>query len=125
MCAKCKLQLGEHLLDNQAANTSSSIHQQCHDFSKSDKLPKSDAKNFNDNFPFQELNSKELIGKQNELRETNNLIKKEEKARAFNNVFNQNSINDSDIKSEGDIFLRSVARAINAHCQQTFRQTTS
>jgi hypothetical protein len=64
MCAKCKLQLGEHLLDNQAANTSSSIHQQCHDFSKNDDLPKSDAKNFIDNFPFQELNSKKLIEKQ-------------------------------------------------------------
>jgi hypothetical protein len=37
-------------------------------------------KNFNDNFPFQELNSKELIKKQNELREANNLIKMEEKA---------------------------------------------
>jgi hypothetical protein len=101
MCAKCKLQLGERLLDNQAANTSSSIHQQCHDFSKSDKLPKSDDKNFIENFPFQELNSKELIKKQNELREASNLIKTEEKARAFN----QNLINDSDIKSKGDIFL--------------------
>ncbi len=101
MCAKCKLKLGKHLLDNQAANTSSSIHRQCHDFSKSEKLPQSDAKNFNDNFPFQELNSKELIEKQNELREASHLIKMEEKARAFN----QNLINDSDIKSEGDIFL--------------------
>ncbi len=74
MCAKCKLQLGEHLLDNQAA--SSSIHQQCHDFSKNDEIPisKSDAKVFNDNFPFQELNSKELIEKQNELRNVQNLI---------------------------------------------------
>jgi hypothetical protein len=44
MCTKCKLQLGEHLLDNQAANTSSSIHQQCHDFSKSEKLPQSEPK---------------------------------------------------------------------------------
>ncbi len=63
MCAKCKLQLGEHLLDNQAA--SNSIHQQCHDFSNNDKIPisKSDAKVFIDNFPFQELNSKELITK--------------------------------------------------------------
>jgi hypothetical protein len=68
-------------------------------------LPKSDGKNFNDNFPFQELNSKELIGKQNELRKTNNLIKKEEKVRAFNNNFNQNLIYDSDIKSEGDFFF--------------------
>jgi hypothetical protein len=96
MCAKCKLQLGEHLIDSQTANTSSSIHQQCHEFSKSDNLPNSDAKNFSDNFPFQEFNSKQLIGKQNELRETKNLIKKDEKAPAFNSNFNQNSINDSD-----------------------------
>jgi hypothetical protein len=68
ICAKCKLQLGEHLLDNQAA--SSSIHHQCHDFANSDeiKIAKSNAKVFTDNFPFQELNSKELIEKQNELR---------------------------------------------------------
>jgi hypothetical protein len=101
MCAKCKLQLGKHLLDNQAANTSSSIHQQCHDFSKNDKLPQSDAQNFNDNFPFQDLNSKELIQKQNKMREASNLIKTEKKMRAFNH----NLINDSDIKTEGDIFL--------------------
>jgi hypothetical protein len=83
MCAKCKLQLGEHLLDNQAANASSYIHQQCHDFSKTEKLPQSDAKSFNNNFPFQELNSKELIEKQNKLREASNLIKTEEKAHAL------------------------------------------
>jgi hypothetical protein len=35
------------------------------------------------------------------LREASNLIKTEEKAHAFN----PNLINDSDIKSEGDIFL--------------------
>ncbi len=37
MCAKCKLQLGEHLLDNQAQNeapSSHSIHQQCHHFNQ-------------------------------------------------------------------------------------------
>jgi hypothetical protein len=99
MCAKCKLQLGEHLLDNQAA--SSSIHQQCHDFSNNDEIPKSDAKVFIDNFPFQELNSKELIEKQNELREARKLIKTKENVRAFN----QNLINDNEIKSGGDIFL--------------------
>jgi hypothetical protein len=68
MCAKCKLQLGEHLLDNQA--TSNSIHQQCHDFLDNDEIPipKSDAKVFLDNFPFQEFNSKELINLQNVLR---------------------------------------------------------
>jgi hypothetical protein len=64
-------------------------------------LPKSDAKNFIDNFPFQELNSKELIEKQNKLRKASNLIKTEGKARAFN----QNLINDNEIKSESDIFL--------------------
>jgi hypothetical protein len=78
MCAKCKLQLGEHLLDNQAA--SDSIHQQCHDFSNSDEIPiaKSDAKVFTDNFPFQELNSKKLIKKQKELRNAQNLITAQE-----------------------------------------------
>jgi hypothetical protein len=99
--SKCKLQLGEHLIDNQTANTSSSIHQQCHEFQQNVNLPNSDATNFSDNFPFQELNSKELINKQNKLRQTNNLIKNAEEARAFN----QNSISDSDIKNEGDIFL--------------------
>jgi hypothetical protein len=100
MCAKCKLQLGEHLLDNQAA--SSSIHQQCHDFSNNDEIPisKSDAKVFIDNFPFQELNSKELIKKQNELRNAQNLIKSKGEAHAFN----QNLIND-EINSDGEIFL--------------------
>jgi hypothetical protein len=100
MCAKCKLQLGEHLLDNQAA--SSSIHQQCHDFSNNDEIPiaKSDAKVFSDNFPFQEFNSKELIKKQNELRNAQNLINSENEAHAFN----QNLINDV-INSDGEIFL--------------------
>jgi hypothetical protein len=100
MCAKCKLQLGEHLLDNQAA--SSSIHQQCHDFSNNDEIPipKSDAKVFIDNFPFQELNSKELIEKQNELRNAQNVINVKEEACAFN----QNSIND-EINGDGEIFL--------------------
>jgi len=101
MCAKCKLQLGEHLIDNQMANTSISIHQQCHDFTHNVNLPTSDATNFSDNFPFQELNSKELINKQQELRQTNNLIKNADEARAFN----QNSICESEIKNEGDIFL--------------------
>ncbi len=78
ICAKCKLQLGEHLLDNQAA--SSSIHHQCHDFSTSDKIPiaKRDEKIFTDNFPFQELNSDELINKQQELRQAQNLINEQQ-----------------------------------------------
>jgi hypothetical protein len=53
MCAKCKVQLGEHLIDNQTANTSNSIHQQCHDFQSSQKVTTSDNNNFLDNFPFQ------------------------------------------------------------------------
>ncbi len=67
MCTKCKLQLGEHLINNQTSNASNSIHQQCHIFQQSEKVPISDSDNFLDNFPFQELNSKELITKQNEL----------------------------------------------------------
>ncbi len=70
---------------------------------------------FIDNFPFQELNSNELIEKQKELRNAQNLINPKDEARAFN----QNLIND-EINSDGEIFL------INeAHCKQTFGQTTS
>jgi hypothetical protein len=101
MCAKCKLQLGEHLIDNQTATTSSSIHQQCHEFQQNVNLPDSDAANFSDNFPLQALNSKESINKQNKLRQTNNLITNAEEACTFN----QNSISDSDIKNEGDVYL--------------------
>jgi hypothetical protein len=39
MWTKCKLQLGEHLIDNQTTNASNSIHQQCHDFKQSDTVP--------------------------------------------------------------------------------------
>jgi hypothetical protein len=72
MCAKCKLQLGEHLLDNQAQNdapTSNSIHQQCHHFNQ-----KAQSDSDNDaqcDFPFQEFNSKELIKIQNALKNEN------------------------------------------------------
>ena len=57
-----------------------SIHQQCHDFSNSDKIPiaTSDANVFTDNFPFQELNSQELIKMQNELRAKQKLINSQE-----------------------------------------------
>jgi hypothetical protein len=77
MCEKCKLQIEKHysqnistlfkehkinvhskteMPENEAATNS--IHQQCHDFSNSDKIPiaKSNANVFTDNFPFQELN---------------------------------------------------------------------
>jgi hypothetical protein len=52
------------------------------------------------NFPFQEFNSKELIEKQNELCNAQNLINSKDEARAFN----QNLINDK-INSDGEIFL--------------------
>jgi hypothetical protein len=48
-----------------------------------------------------ELNSKELIEKQNEMSQTSNLIKNAENARTFN----KSLMNDNDIKNEGDIFL--------------------
>ena len=78
---------------------SNSIHQQCHDFSNSDEIPiaKSNPKVFTDNFPFQELNSKELIKKQNELRDAQKLINSHDEAC----VFNQND----EINSDGEIFL--------------------
>ena len=89
MCAKCKLQLGEHLIDNQ--NASNSIHQQCHDFLDNDKIPvpKSDAEVFIDNFPFQEFNSQELIKLQNTL-------KNEHLAREQNLINAQKLINSPD-----------------------------
>jgi hypothetical protein len=97
ICAKCKLQLGEHLLDNQAA--SSSIHHQCHDFATSEKISvaKRDDEHFTNKFPFQELNSAELINKQNELRRAQNLINGPSEAQNFNT-------NDA-INSDGEIFL--------------------
>jgi hypothetical protein len=74
MCAKCKLQLSQHLADNQAQNdaqTSSSIHQQCHHFNQNQNSSENSDK---DAFPFQEFNSKELIDNQNALHAKNNLI---------------------------------------------------
>jgi hypothetical protein len=71
VCAKCKLQLGQHIVDNQAQNeapASNSIHQQCHHFDQKCESSEKDA------FPFQELNSKELIDIQNSLRNSNNVI---------------------------------------------------
>jgi hypothetical protein len=101
MCAKCKLQLGEHLIDNQTANASNCIHQQCHDFQSNEKVTKSDNNDFLDNFPFQELNSKELIAKQNKMRQMQNLIKNADNVQTFNT----NLISDNEIKNGGDIFL--------------------
>jgi hypothetical protein len=117
MCEKCKLQIEKHYSQNvstlfkeQKINVDSktempankaapnSIHQQCHDFSNSDKIPiaRSDANVFTDNFPFQELNSQELIKTQNELRAKQKLINSQETS-----VFNQND----EINSDGEIFL--------------------
>ena len=112
MCAKCKLSQNAATLFKEQKNNvhsktetpetklaSNSIHQQCHDFSNSDEIPiaKSDAKVFTDNFPFQELNSKELIKKQNDLRDAQNFINAQEKARVFNQT--------DEINSDGEIFL--------------------
>jgi hypothetical protein len=54
VCSKCKLQLGQHIVDNQAQNeapASNSVHQQCHHFNQNDKSSEKDI------FPFQEFNS--------------------------------------------------------------------
>jgi hypothetical protein len=116
MCEKCKLQMEKQYSQNvstlfkeQKINVHSktempankaapySIHQQCHDFSNSDKIPiaRSDANVFTDKFPFQELNSQELIKTQNELRAKQKLINSPETS-----VFNQND----EINSDGEIF---------------------
>ncbi len=67
MCAKCKLQLSQHLADNQAQNdapVSSGIHQQCNHFNQ-----KSDSSEFSDKdaFPLENLNSNKLINVKNAL----------------------------------------------------------
>jgi hypothetical protein len=62
MCVKCNLQFGQHIADNQMQNdapASSSIHQQCNHFDQTDNSSETDA------FPFQELNSNEIINVQN------------------------------------------------------------
>ncbi len=49
VCSKCKLQLGQHIVDNQAQNeapASNSVHQQCHHFNQIDQSSEKDA------FPF-------------------------------------------------------------------------
>jgi hypothetical protein len=71
VCAKCKLQLGQRIVDNQAQNAapaSNSIHQQCNHFNKPGNYSEKDA------FPFQNFNSQELIDIQNSLCNANNLI---------------------------------------------------
>jgi hypothetical protein len=94
MCAKCKLQLGQHLVDNQAQNgaqATNSIHQQCHHFNQHSHSSDNDA------FPFQEFNSKELINIQNALRAKNHLNNENSDNSVTNN---QNLINTND-----DIFF--------------------
>jgi hypothetical protein len=74
MCAKCKLQLGQHLAENQVQNdapASNSIHQQCNHFNQTSNSDEISAKGA---FPFLHFNSKELINVQNMLRDKNNLI---------------------------------------------------
>ncbi|MFN9944997.1 MAG: hypothetical protein ACK56I_36570, partial [bacterium] len=58
---------------------------------------KRDENTFTDNFPFQELNSDELINKQNELRHAQNLINRQREAPDFNK--------NDEINSDGEIFL--------------------
>jgi hypothetical protein len=90
ICAKCKLQCGQQLVDNQAQNdiqASNSIHQQCHHFNQNSHSSE------NDVFPFQEFNSNELIKIQNALRAKNNLINEKSDHSVTNN---QNLINTND-----------------------------
>jgi hypothetical protein len=71
MCAKCKLQLGEHLINHQNTNSANkidiseqlSLNKQCHHF-QSEVTPV-----LINNFPFQEFNSQEFIELQNAIRE--------------------------------------------------------
>jgi hypothetical protein len=76
VCAKCKLQLAQHLIANHAQNdaatsnmaSSSSIHQQCHDFNFKNSISEKDAYNCDN------LSTAELIKLQNLLCQNNNLI---------------------------------------------------
>jgi len=98
MYAKCKLQLGEHLINHQNDNTANNIDisenqslgKQCHDF-QSDAEP-----NSIHSFPFQEFNSKELIELQNALREkdTNgqNIIKSDALKPSYEIFLNYNGL---------------------------------
>jgi hypothetical protein len=92
-CAKCEIQLGQHVINDQAQNAqTANINQQCHHFNlDSNEISDKDA------FPFQEFNSKELIKIQNALRAKNNLINSKSEHSVTDN---QNLINAND-----DIFL--------------------
>jgi hypothetical protein len=92
-CAKCEIQIGQHVINDQAQNAqTANINQQCHHFNlDSNEISDKDA------FPFQEFNSKELIKIQNALRAKNNLINSKSEHSVTDN---QNLINAND-----DIFL--------------------
>jgi hypothetical protein len=101
MCAKCKLQLGQHLADNQGQNyaqTSSNIHQQCHHFNNQDT--NSCEISDKDDFPFQEFNSKELINIQNAMREKYNLINAKNEQSVTNNLNLINTDNEINLINE-------------------------
>ncbi len=91
MRAKCKLQLGQHIVNNQAQNEApdlNSIHQQCHHFNKTEYCSDKDA------FPFQDFISKELFNIQNSLHNPNNLInmRKSESGEQFNHKHNSENL---------------------------------
>ncbi len=100
MCAKCKLQLGQHLANNQvqnAAPASNSINQLCENFKQTDNSNEKDA------FPFQHFNFQELINVQNSLHAKNNLINVPDN-QSVN--FNQNQNSENLINTmENEIFL--------------------
>ncbi len=83
MCAKWKLQLGQHLANNQvqnAAPASNSVHQ-------------NDISSEKHSFTFQHFNSQELINVQNSLRNKNNLIN--EQNQPPSEKFNQQQHNEN------------------------------
>ncbi len=100
VCAKCKLQLGQHIVNNQAQNeapVSNSIHQQCHHFNQTHNPSEKDA------FPTQEFNSKELINIQNSLRNSNNLINVQNSESS--DKFNQNHVSENLITTMDNEFF--------------------
>ncbi len=101
MCAKCKLQLGQHFIDNQAQNdaaTANSMHLQYHNFQSNENLSVKDASKFDN------LNSKELIKLQNALRQSNNLISR--LTHASSDKINQKDTSENLIDAmDNEIFL--------------------
>jgi hypothetical protein len=109
VCTKCKLQLGQHLIDNKAQNeaaasnispSSAHIHQQCHNFDMDDSLYSNVAQNFDF------LSSNELIKLQNQMHPTNkpNLINGH--TDNYSEQFNQNNSLDDLIDTlDNELFL--------------------